>query len=269
MRTELSVYQNIREQVQSFSNLLRFHTFVKKNGRKLALSLVDIVSIALFKQAVKIETKKSVYELLELEDTCSYKTLVVNMNRWYFLAVIILNIIFKSNRINSHLIKHTDATSIPVCLNKNAKRNKTMQHIASWAHDGKGYYFGLDLHLTSDLYRKMLAVKFTSAGTNVRETFVTLNDHLYGLFIADAEYVSKELERQFHVEGRRWVLISPRKNMKKLATFLDILIYRTRMLIELNFRNLKMFFGLITSLPRSVDGYFANYTYSLLAYALA
>jgi len=27
-----------------------------------------------------------------------------------------------------------------------------------------------------------------------------------------------------------------------------------------------MFYGLITSLPRSVDGYFANYIYSLLAY---
>jgi hypothetical protein len=31
-------------------------------------------------------------------------------------------------------------------------------------------------------------------------------------------------------------------------------------MIETNFRKLKMFFGLITSLPRSVNGYFGNYT---------
>ena len=38
--------------------------------------------------------------------------------------------------------------------------------------------------------------------------------------------------------------------------------------IELNFRNLKMFFGLVTSLPRSVGGYLGNYISSILAYVL-
>ena len=46
-------------------------------------------------------------------------------------------------------------------------------------------------------------------------------------------------------------------------------LYNTRMLIELNFRNLKLFFGLVTSLPRSINGYLANYLYALLAYALS
>ena len=32
--------------------------------------------------------------------------------------------------------------------------------------------------------------------------------------------------------------------------------------------NLKMFYGLATSLPRSINDYFANYIYSILAYAL-
>ena len=41
------------------------------------------------------------------------------------------------------------------------------------------------------------------------------------------------------------------------------------MLIELNFRNLKMFYGLVTSLPRSIDGYLANYVHSVLGYVLA
>jgi len=55
--------------------------------------------------------------------------------------------------------------------------------------------------------------------------------------------------------------------MKKVITFFQKKLYDTRMIIELQFRNLKMFYGLITSLPRSINGYFANYIYSILAYA--
>ena len=53
----------------------------------------------------------------------------------------------------------------------------------------------------------------------------------------------------------------------KRPTFQNAL-YETRMQIELNFRNLKMFHELVTSLPKSIDGYLGNYVYSLLAYVL-
>lgn len=269
MKTDLTLFQQLKEKVSSFSSLLRFDTFVKSTGRKLALELKDILAIALFKSESQIGTKKKVYELLELQSSCTYKTLVVNLNRFYFLAIIIIQLILKTNRTNQHPIKHTDTTSIPVCLNKNGNSHKTMKSIASWYHDGKGYYYGLKMHLTTDLEKRVLAVKFTSANIDDRQIFIPLNKDLYGLFVADSGYVSKELEKNFRIPGKRRLLIKPYKTMKKLATFMDLLIYNTRMIIELNFRNLKMFYGLITSLPRSVDGYLANYTYSLLAYLLA
>jgi len=56
--------------------------------------------------------------------------------------------------------------------------------------------------------------------------------------------------------------------MKKLATVFENLLYDTRMMVETNFRNLKLFLGLVSSLPRSVTGYLANYTYSILAMVL-
>lgn len=57
--------------------------------------------------------------------------------------------------------------------------------------------------------------------------------------------------------------------MKKLATQEQNQLYDSRVQIEINFKNLKCYFGLITSLPRSVNGYLANYIYSLLAYLLS
>ena len=97
--------------------------------------------------------------------------------RFAQLALIILEALLKINQKQASVVKHTDSTDIPVCLNKN----------------------------------------------------------LEGIFIAGW---------QFH-------------------------LYDTRMLIELNFRNLKMFHNLITSLPRSMNGYLAHYTYSLLSYLIS
>lgn len=265
--TKIQVYDAIRQKVTFISKQLRFGKFVPKLGRKLALSIEDSISLALFWKKQNIETKKSVWEILA--PPCSYKTLVVSMNRWLNLALLTLSLFLKFNRQSAHPIKHTDSTDIPVSLNKNARYHKTMRQYAAWGHNGKAYYYGLKLHLTADLERKVLAVKFTSANVDDRKVCVSLNEDLTGIFVADSGYVSRELEKNFSIEGKRIILIKPKKNMRRLATAFDTWVYGTRMLIEINFRNLKLFYGLISSLPRTVAGYLANYTYSLLAYLIA
>jgi hypothetical protein len=125
------------------------------------------------------------------------------------------------------------------------------------------------MHITTDLERRLLAVKFTSGNVHDRQLFMELNKELFGIFVADAAYVSKKLEKDFNIERKRIFFAKPRKNMKRLMTGFQFFLSKTKMLIELNFRNLKMFYGLATSLPRSVNGYLANYIYSLLAYQIA
>lgn len=247
---------------------LKLSKFEKSTGRKLKISVSDTITLALYKQTQGIPTKKSIWNDFRKVLRCSYKTLVVNMNRYALLALFILKIILGENRKNAHLIKHTDSTDIPVCLNKNARYHKTMYGLASWGHSGKGHYYGIKLHLTSDLARKMLAIRFSPANTHGTKVFQKLNADLEGIFVADAEFISEKLQREFYQEHKRILFAQPRKNMNKLITAFQYHLYNTRMLIELNFRNLKLFFGLITSLPRSVNGYFAHYVYSLLAYAL-
>lgn len=81
---------------------------------------------------------------------------------------------FESQR-SSHLVKHTDSTDIPVCLNKNVKHHKTMKGLAEWGYGGKGLFYGLKMHITTDLKRKMLAVQFTSGNVHDKEVFMKLN----------------------------------------------------------------------------------------------
>ena|SRR3989338_1982513 len=264
----IAVYNELKQKVKFFYSKLKLIKYEKTKGRKLSIGIVDTITLALYKQASTRQTKKSLWNDFKNQLRCSYKTLVVNINRFFLLALVILLQILRSNRKAAHLIKHTDSTDIPVCLNKNAGYHKTMSALASWGHSGKGLYYGLKLHLTSDLLRKILSFSFTSGGGSERKQFLKLNKDLEGVFVADAGYTSKELEEAFYIENKRILFAKPRKNMKKMMTEFQQKLYDTRMTIELNFRNLKMLYGLITSFPRSIDGYIGNYIYSILAYVL-
>jgi len=263
--TTIQLYNDIVTKVTFFFKQLKLK-LQKHTGRPLAINPIEIISLALFKQNSGIPTKKKIWEIFNLK--CSYKTLAVNMNRFALSALLILQAILKWNQRNSHIVKHTDSTDIPVCLTKNAKRHRTMGGLATWAHGPKGWYYGLKMSITTDLKRNILAVRFGSGNGNDRETFKKMNKDLLGIFVADAGYISKDLEREFFIENRRVLFAKPRANMKRIATEFQTALYNTRMQIELNFRNLKMFYTLLTSMPRSIDGYLGNYAYSLLAYVL-
>jgi hypothetical protein len=267
MKTRIQLYDKIRQKVQFLYTQLQLDRQEKTKGRKLALPITDSITLSIFKQKNHIATKKSVYEIFD--PPCSYKTLVVNMNRFARLAMILLTFLLNLNRASAHPIKHTDATDIPVCTNRKAKHHKTMQGLASWKKTGKGSFYGLKLHITTDLKRKLLSFRFTSGKVDDRKVFMRLNKGLMGIFVADAGYISQKLQDEFYVEHKRILFVRPRANMKKLITAFQYHLYNTRVLIELNFRNLKLFYGLVSSLPRSVSGYLANYTYSLLAYQIA
>jgi hypothetical protein len=265
MNRSIQIFNDIVTKVRFFSKHLKLN-IRKSTGRPLAIAPEDTIALALFKQSEGIETKKSVWKIFAL--SCTYKTFVVNTNALMVYALLILKRILEKNRATAHLVKHTDSTDIPVCLNKNAKHHKTMKGFASWGHSGKGFYYGLKLSITTDLNRTLLAFRFSSGNGNDRETFREMNKDIMGIFVADAGYTSKDLERSFFIEHKRILFAKPKANMKKLATAFQTALYDTRMQIELNFRNLKMFHNLVTSLPRSIDGYIGNYSYALLAYVL-
>jgi hypothetical protein len=266
MTPALAVYNELKDKVQFLYQKLKWFKYENTVGRSLALSIVETVTLALYKQTQHIATKIAIWR--DFKPACSYKTLVVNMNRCGLLALLALIVIMRENRKYAHPIKHTDSTDIPVCLKKNAKHHKTMYGLAAWGYSGKGMFYGLKLHLTTDLRRQILAIMFSPGNTHGTNIFMKLNRDLEGIFVADAEFVSEKLAREFYQEHRRILFAKPRKNMRKVATLLQRKLYDTRVVIEFNFRDLKMFFGLVTSLPRSVNGYLANYFYSILAYAL-
>lgn len=261
--------QILHRKVEKLVKVFSLDKLVPKVGRKPVISQLTAVSLGLFQHKHGIPTKKQVHEMFPF--LCSYKVLVCSMNRWSLVTALTLSWLLKLNRMSQHVVKHIDSSRIPVCLFRNAKKHKTMRGIAAYGKTGQGTFFGLKLHLISDLLGNLQSLMFTPGNTSDKDKDVVLKlaRGIWGVLIGDAGYVSKKLADAFNQEPFRILLYKPYKNMKKLATRLQGLLYGTRMMIERHFQNLKQCYGLITSFPRSVVGYFANYFYAILSYMIA
>jgi hypothetical protein len=267
LKTGIKIYNTLRNVVTRVYHILELKKYETPKGRKEMIENIDAVTLALFKQSHGIATKKSLFEIIAPH--CSYKTLVVSINRTLELLKKITGFLIISNRFGCHKIKHTDATDLPVCSVRKGKNHKTMKEFASWSKSSKGWFYGLKLHLSVDLEGKIVAVHFTSGNSNDREILKKMNKDLTGVFVADAGYVSAQLEKDFFIENKRMLLTCMRSNMKKIATRDDIELLKTRMQIEDNFGNLKQFHNLVSTVCRSARGYFVNYLSSVCSYMLA
>lgn len=264
-----NILENLKYIVTHVMQKLHVLPGERKTGRPLAIMPVDAAVWGLYWHRSTRITKKSVYEDFREAISCTYKTFVESINRAATLVLLIIAYLMRLGRYDQHLVKYTDATDIPVCLAKNGKYHKTMAGLASWGHSGKGFYFGLKMTMTRDAEGRLLNLRFSSANGNDRDIFRQINKDIEGIIVADAGYCSKKLERDMYTEDKRWCLIKPYKTMKKLAANWQLALYKGRFDIEFDFRSLKMFHGLVTSLPRSINGYVANYLYAVLSFALA
>jgi len=166
MKTFIKLYDVILTEVRFFLKQLKLK-LRKSTGRPLAIKGEETIALSVFKQNAGIGTKKKIFEIFRPKE--SYKTLCVQMNRFALDALLVLNVILKWNQKNAHLIKHTDSTDVPVCLNKNATHHKTMKMLSSWGHSGKGMYYGLKMSITTNLKRNLLAVSFGTGNSDNRK----------------------------------------------------------------------------------------------------
>lgn len=264
------IRRKVRNFLALFQELIGIESLQPKVGRPSALSPSEAVTYAALKQKRTIKTKIAAWENFGLPARCSYKTFVVALNRWAWLAALFIALILKANRQRQHWVKHIDSTVIRVGKLKNSRRHRTLRGIADYGKTSEGYFFGLKLHLIADLLGNFLSVIITPGNVSDKNVPLVLRlaKDIWGLLIGDAGYVSQRLADAFNIERVRLLLVKPYKNMRKIATKLQGLLYGTRMLIERHFRNLKEFYGLETNLPRSVRGYFAHYCFAILAYLI-
>jgi len=239
-----------------------------KTGRPRIVEWIDAITFGIYQHRSTRATKKSVWDDFKKSLGCAYSTFVTALNDAWEIVLDVLGLMMRSDREVAHVVKYTDATDIPVCLNKNATGNKTMKGCATWGHSGKGYYFGLKMTMTRDADGRILGLKFTAANASDRKIFRSINKNIGGVIVADAGYVDTKMEKEMSVPGRV-LIIKPYKNMKKVAAAWQTAVYNSRFQIEFDFCNLKLFHGLVSSLPRSINGMIGNYIFALLSFVVS
>jgi len=169
MNESITTYQNLKAIIEDIFSSLKLKNREHPKGRKPALTNVEAVTCAILKQQQNIETKQSLYNIVE--PPCSYNTFVVSINRTLEYLAQIVALIISVFRRHAHLVKLTDTTETPVCLLKNSRHHKTMAGFATKSKSSKGWYYGLKTHLSADLEGRILALQFTSANGDDRAIF--------------------------------------------------------------------------------------------------
>lgn len=241
------------------------------SGRKPSLTLSEAATISLLKTKYNVCTWSGMYKLLEDKFTSefklpSYKSFVLLMNGYSRSILFILEILLQINRTRSGVVKLIDSTPLPVCKNYNIKRHQSMKSVASRSRSTKGWFYGLKLHLVSDLYGNILHLRFTTAKVGDRIILDQILDKLKNsIVVADAGYCSSKLEAKA-IDNQNILITGSRSNMKRVSSSLDICLLNLRSRIEVIFSILKERLNLETSLPRSVAGYMAHYIHVIFGY---
>ena len=263
--------------VEVFTILDDLNVLLKLNkqtsGRKPSLSLSEAATISFIKTRYNIKTWSSLYKLLQDKfdndfDLPTYKNFVLLMNRYAKLILILLNALLQINRQRSGVIKLIDSTPLPVCRNYNINKHQTMKSVATRSKSTKGWFYGLKLHLVSDLEGNILLIRFTTANVGDRQVLDQILEKLErSIVVADAGYCSKKLEQKA-VENGNILITAVRSNMGKLSSYLDICLLNLRSRVEVIFSILKERLNLETSLPRSINGYIAHYIHVIFGYVI-
>lgn len=243
------------------------------SGRKATLSISEIATITLIGCIYESGCLKALYKLLWDKFRNDFKlpryqnfVNLMNKRSAYLLKFICL--ICNLNNKQQGIITFCDSTKLEVAKIYREHKHKTMKLLASKSKTTTGWFYGLRLHVLCDQAGNLMQIKFTTATVGERQVL----DEFLGrikecIVVADAGYLSKELEQKAQ-ENNNILLAAVRKNMKTLATIWNNKCMNMRSRIESVFSELKERFNLVSTLSRSVNGYFAHYIRAIFGYMI-
>lgn len=243
--------------------------------KKHNLTIAELVSLAIFRFFTGHKNWKDFYQHIDtyhakdFPSLPTYQNFLASVNHLSGLAALLLNgfmSVFKRITKESDL-KFADSTRIEVCGIKREFSHKVCKGLAKKSKSSMGWFYGFRLHIICNELMQILNLKITTATVDERKGLCAMWRNIFGMIIADAGYVSKELREKGLRLGKH-LFTSVRANMKKIMTETKHQLLKLRQYVETVFSVLKLRFGIETSLPRSPLGYFAHYIWCLTAYQL-
>jgi hypothetical protein len=164
-------------------------------------------------------------------------------------------------------LRFADSTMLPVCKNIRADRHKVAASVAAWGKNWQGFHYGFKLHASINLRNQLTGICLTPADVYDAQRLEELVEGKTSVVVGDSHYGASVMRKRLWKQYRIFVVAPPHyKQNKKVMTGLQHLLLTLRPKIEATFDYLKEHMHLVSSFPRSVEGYFTHYVRVLLGY---
>lgn len=158
---------------------------------------------------------------------------------------------------------------LEVCRLVRADRHKVAKGVAAFGKNWQGWHYGFKLHAACDPQGRLAALLFTPANENDSQQIPHLVNDATKVAVGDGGYTASVMRRKMWREHGCFILAPPHPTQKKqLLANWQLTLLHARPKIEAVFDYLKEHLLLVTSFPRSVNGYAVHYVRTLLAYQL-
>lgn len=167
-------------------------------------------------------------------------------------------------------LRFMDSTMLPVCKLVRADRHKVARDAAAFGRNWQGWHYGFKLHASCNPKGQLCAIRFTSANESDSQQIPYLVNNATRVAVGDGGYTAGVMRRKMWREHGCFVLSPPHpKQQRQVLAKWQLLLLQARPKIECTFDYLKEHLLLVTSFPRSVNGYAVHYIRVLLSYQLA
>lgn len=243
--------------------------------KKHNLSIAELVSLAIFRFFSGHKNWKEFYAFIktyhqtDFPNLPTYQNFLAAVNNLSAMAMMFLKGFMHVFKQNTTMIeaKFADSTKLSVCHIKREFSHKVTKGFAQKSKGSMGWFYGFKLHVIANELMQILNFTITPANVDDRKGLELIWKDIFGMIIADAGYLGKEIAQKASTLGKI-LLAGVRANMKKMMTAAQHHLLKMRQKVEMIFSVLKMRLGLETSLPRSPLGHFAHYLWCLTAYQL-
>jgi transposase len=243
--------------------------------KKHNLSIAELATLAIFRFFTGHRNWKDFYRHIttyhakDFPTLPTYQNFIASVNSLSGFASILLHGFMHFFREHTPELAHkyADSTKLIVCEITRSLRHRVAKGYASKSKTHTGWFYGFRLHIVVNEWMEVLGLKITTATEDERRALATMWDGIIGMIIADAGYLGKDWVAKA-AEAGKTLSTAVRTNMKKLMTKAQHQLLKERQKVEIVFSTLKLRFGLVNTLPRSVLGYFAHYLWALTAYEL-
>ena len=166
-------------------------------------------------------------------------------------------------------LRFMDSTMLPVCRLVRADRHKVAKGIAAFGKNHQGWWYGFKLHAACNPNGKLAALMFTPANEHDAQQIPYLVNNSTCIAVGDGGYTASVMRRKMWREHGCFILSPPHPSQKKgLSAQWQLTLLHVRLKIECVFDYLKEHLSMVTSFPRSVNGYAVHYLGTLLAYQM-